>query len=157
MGWRRGALFGAIVGVLLSGLPATWGTGAVAARPGTAGALVIEIEGVRSGEGQLRVAVYDRPERFGKDDGARTAREVPAVVGLNRLVITGLPPGRYAVAAYHDENGNDTFDRSWLGIPEEGYGFSRDAKPGLGPPQFVEAAFELGAEGGVSRFRMVYW
>ena len=52
------------------------------------------------------------------------------------------PYGNYAVSALDDENGNLEMDKT-LGMPKEGYGFSRDAKVGLGPPKFEDCAFEI--------------
>jgi uncharacterized protein (DUF2141 family) len=37
-------------------------------------------------------------------------------------------------------------DTNWLGIPKEGYGFSRDAQGGLGPPLFSAASFPYDGE-----------
>lgn len=53
----------------------------------------------------------------------------------------------YAVAIYHDENSNHHFDRNFLGLPAEGYGFSRNAVPLFAPPRFdaVKIAVHPGA------------
>ena len=59
------------------------------------------------------------------------------------LEFKDLKPGRYALAVYHDENGNGEFDRTWIGLPAEGLGFSNGAWIGLGPPSFEEAAVTL--------------
>ncbi len=61
-------------------------------------------------------------------------------------VFGGLPPGRYAVVAYHDENGNGELDRFLGMIPREGYGVSNIPEPS-GPPQFDQAAFDVPDEG----------
>ena len=37
-----------------------------------------------------------------------------------------MPRGRYAIAVYHDVNGNGRLDRSAIGFPSEPYGFSND-------------------------------
>ena len=37
-----------------------------------------------------------------------------------------IPAGRYAIAVYHDANGNGRLDRSAIGFPQEPYGFSND-------------------------------
>ena len=36
----------------------------------------------------------------------------------------------------------DSLDRDWIGIPSEGFGFSNDAAPSLGPPSYESARFE---------------
>ena len=53
-------------------------------------------------------------------------------------------PGTYAVAVYHDENDNHHFDRTLLGLPAEGYGFSNNVKPLFGLPSFASVTFPVG-------------
>jgi uncharacterized protein (DUF2141 family) len=60
------------------------------------------------------------------------------------VLFPGLPPGKYAVSAYADANGNGRLDRNFLGMPSEQYGFSNNARGRFGPPAFAEAAVELG-------------
>jgi len=50
----------------------------------------------------------------------------PARAGTVEFRIPNVPPGRYAVAVYHDANGNGRLDRSAIGFPQEPYGFSND-------------------------------
>ena len=57
--------------------------------------------------------------------------------------MTDLPAGPYAVAAFHDLNGNGKLDRTALGPPAEPYGFSNDARGNFGPPGFDSAAIDL--------------
>ena len=64
--------------------------------------------------------------------------------GRARVVFEGIPPGGYAVAAYHDENGNGKLDTGFLGIPTEGLASSNDAKGFMGPPSFEKARVEVG-------------
>jgi uncharacterized protein (DUF2141 family) len=44
--------------------------------------------------------------------------------------------------SYNDENMNGKLDTNWLGIPEEGYGFSNDVKALLDAPSFSAASFQ---------------
>ena len=105
--------------------------------------LTITVKGVRSGDGAVFLAVYDSGKSFMKVPQAKTTRRLDAGKGDLKIVIRDLPAGRYAIAAYHDENGNGKLDTNALGIPEEGYGFSNDARGSFGPPQFSEAAFDF--------------
>jgi uncharacterized protein (DUF2141 family) len=57
-------------------------------------------------------------------------------------VIARAATGTYALAFLHDENSNGVLDRDLIGWPQEGFGFSNDASPGLGgPPSFDTASF----------------
>lgn len=49
--------------------------------------------------------------------------------------------GRYAVAVFHDVDGDQKLDTNLLGIPRESVGASNNAKGSLGPPKFRDAAF----------------
>jgi uncharacterized protein (DUF2141 family) len=105
--------------------------------------LTITVKGVRSAEGAVFLAVYDSDKTFMKAPQAKTTRRWNASKGDLKIVIHDLPAGKYAIASYHDENGNGKLDTNALGIPEEGYGFSNDARGMFGPPNFSEAAFEF--------------
>lgn len=117
--------------------------------------LAVEVEGFSSREGLLRIAVFRSAEGWPRDPKKvfRTA-SVPVVLPTTAVVFKGLPPGTYAVSAYHDENGNGELDRSFLGIPLEDYGFSNDARATFGPPDFEEAAFPLPPAGKTIRIRI---
>ncbi len=52
-----------------------------------------------------------------------------------------VPPGTYALAVIHDENMNGKLDTNWMGVPQEGYGFSNKAEAGLSAPSFEAAEF----------------
>ena len=57
--------------------------------------------------------------------------------------VKDLPPGVYAVQAYHDRNDNHKVDRNFLGLPVEAVGFSNDAPVGLSGPSFEAARFNF--------------
>jgi uncharacterized protein (DUF2141 family) len=59
------------------------------------------------------------------------------------LRFENLLPGRYAVAFYHDENHNERHDRNLIGIPIEGFGFTRDPTVVLTPPSFEECTIDV--------------
>lgn len=105
--------------------------------------LTITVKGVRSTDGAVFLAIYDSDTSFMKVPQAKATRRMNASKGDLKIVIHDLPAGNYAIASYHDENGNGKLDTNALGIPEEGYGFSNDARGTLGPPKFLEAAFEF--------------
>jgi uncharacterized protein (DUF2141 family) len=55
-------------------------------------------------------------------------------------------PGYYAVAVYHDENGDHKFNRTLVGLPAEGFGFSNDPSTATGLPAFKSVRFQVGAD-----------
>ncbi len=108
--------------------------------------LVVRIEGVRSADGDIRVAVHRRADGavFPDSAGIVKAAMRPAAKAGD-LVFAGLAPGKYAIAAFHDEDRDGDLDTNLLGIPTEGYGFSNEARGTFGPPGFDAAAFTIKA------------
>jgi uncharacterized protein (DUF2141 family) len=115
----------------------------IAATVASAADLTITIKNVRSSDGDVYLAVYDSEASFMKLQLAKATRKSSASKGEMKFVIHDLPAGKYAVSSYHDENGNGKLDTNPLGIPTEGYGFSKDARGTFGPPEFVHAAFDF--------------
>ena len=105
--------------------------------------ITIVVDKLRSARGTVRVALWAGAEGFTDADAAIVKADQPAQSGEVRFTFPGLAPGRYAVASYHDENGNGEFDQTWIGLPDEGLGFSNGAWIGLGPPSFEEARVEI--------------
>jgi uncharacterized protein (DUF2141 family) len=136
---------------LVAFLIAAWAFSARAAE------LAVEVRDVRSDRGEVRVGLFDTPATFATDAGKIAEIVLTPVGGVARGAFANLAPGTYALAAYHDENGNRSFDKGLFGWPLEGYGFSNDAPVFLGAPPFARAAFPVADEGARVVFRMVYW
>lgn len=119
--------------------------GAAAPAPPRADVTVVA-KNLRNDHGVVRACLTNQAERFPTcDDPSKSFKVVGEAAGTVTLVFRDVPPGRYAVALLHDENGNGKADRAAMMIPREGFGFSRDAKVRFGPPRFGEAAFDVAA------------
>lgn len=105
--------------------------------------LEIDVAGLRSAKGMIRVCLTADPKNFPGcvDDKNAITRSVPATE--RSLRFDGLAPGTYAASLIHDENSNARLD-TLMGIPREGFGFSRNPRIGFGPPRFSAAEFTLG-------------
>ncbi|PKO49267.1 MAG: hypothetical protein CVU31_00690 [Betaproteobacteria bacterium HGW-Betaproteobacteria-4] len=104
--------------------------------------LVVNLLGVRDATGNLRASLYREPDSFRKEDKAVKVATLPAAKGNARFVFTGLPAGRYAVMAYHDDNMDQKLNLRFGMFPTEGYGLSNNPKV-IGPPKFSDSAFDL--------------
>lgn len=102
--------------------------------------LSIEVKGVKNSEGKISVAVYNESKGFLKFDRVYKTDTTKAKKGTTNLKIENLPVGEYALAIFHDENGNDELDTNWLGIPKEDIGFSNARMKTFGPPSFKECS-----------------
>lgn len=115
-----------------------------AANASEASSILVEIDGLRSNRGQIMACMTANPKTFPdcqKDPHARHLT-VPAANG-ETVQFRDVPQGRYAIALFHDENGNGRMDKMMM-LPREGFGFSRDAPLQFGPPRFGAASFQVG-------------
>lgn len=117
--------------------------------------LEVEVTGLRSAKGVIRLCVTTDAKDFPdcRDGAHAIKRSFPA--SAPRIRIEGLAHGSYAIAVIHDENANSKLD-TFVGIPREGFGFSRNPRIGFGPPRFAAAAFAIGADGAAQQIKMRY-
>ncbi len=105
--------------------------------------IAIDVLDVPSSKGKISVAVYNSKEGFLKFDKVFKCDSIIAEKGITHIAIKDLPEGEYALAIFHDENGNDKLDTNWLGIPKEKVAFSNAKMKTFGPPPFKECVFKV--------------
>jgi len=121
---------------------------ALPAQAALASKITVTIDGLHSDKGQVTVGLYSRAEGFPDGDYADKWIRVPALTTPITVVFDDLRPGRYAVGAYHDENGNGKLDTNFIGWPEEGYALSNDIRLSiLHRPHFAESSFLVEGDG----------
>jgi uncharacterized protein (DUF2141 family) len=105
--------------------------------------VTVEIVGLRDTKGMLRACLTTSAATFPdcNKDPQSLRLSVPAADGPV-VVFRHVAPGTYAVSLFHDENANNRMDTR-MGVPVEGYGFSRDAAVMFGPPKFDAAKFAV--------------
>ena len=131
----RGKLIPALVLATLATLPlAAWSAD-----------LDLKVDNVKGAGGDLRVGVYASADDYRKTP----VKEIKAAADGSPVAIhiSGLAPGDYAIALYHDRNRNEKLDTNLLGIPTEPYGFSGSARNLMGPATWEQAKFSVAAEG----------
>jgi uncharacterized protein (DUF2141 family) len=104
--------------------------------------LEVDVSGLRDTRGAIRACLTRSPSHFPdcKSDPAALMQTAPA--GARRITFRGVPPGEYALAIFHDANANRKLD-TFMGIPREGFGFSRNPTIRFGPPRFDKVNFQL--------------
>jgi uncharacterized protein (DUF2141 family) len=120
-----------------------------------AGTLIVDVTNVRNTQGRVHVDIC-REANFLKDDCPYEGF-APARPGKVVVIVTHLPPGRYAAQVHHDENLNNRVDRGIFGIPKEGIGFSNDAPIRLSPPRWPDAVFDYKGGAQVIHVKMRYF
>ena len=151
-----------VVGKALLTLGAIGASLAIPAAPALSQAsgtsVTITVTEMRNTKGVVMACMTADPERFPRcRDDEHSHRATISADGEIVLHFDNVLPGTYAIALLHDENENGRSDRALSMIPREGYGFSRDAKVRFGPPDFEDAAFEVGASDIRHTIRMRYW
>ncbi len=109
--------------------------------------VIVEIEGLRSDRGEVHGALFASARGWTEEGREVSACHARIRAHRATCVLQDIVPGDYAFAFFHDENSNVRMDRDFFGWPQEGYGFSNDAAPGLGPPSFESARFHQVARG----------
>lgn len=112
---------------------------------GPAPAVRVNVSGIQSASGKVRVQLY----RGTKEDWLQSGRwlyriEVPAKAGSMSFCLPAPAAGSYGVAVRHDANGNGKTD-----IRSDGGGMSNNPSINvfnLGKPSHTKTAFSLGNE-----------
>lgn len=117
--------------------------------------LEITVHNVANNRGRVLVAICTEATFLG-DQCPYTGAE-PAVAGTTTVIVRDISPGTYAIQAFHDENENLDLDRTLLGFPKEGVGFSNDAPIRFGPPRFRDAAVPVTAPTQRTAFSLRYF
>jgi len=118
--------------------------------------LTVVVTGATPIKGEVAVTVYpDNPRRFLTAKGKLGRQRVEAAEPSSACF--WLPAaGYYAVAVYHDANADRDFNRSLIGLPTEGFGFSNDAPTKVGLPPFSAVRFKVDGPETTIRVKMRY-
>jgi uncharacterized protein (DUF2141 family) len=108
--------------------------------------LHVIVEGVKEAKGLMTATLYgDDPAKFLKSKGELKVWREPAKAPATDMCLWLPGPGTYAVAIYHDNKSAMRFTKGALGMPNQGYGFSRNPRIFLGPPGLKSASFQAAA------------
>lgn len=103
--------------------------------------LVVTVDGIIKQEGEILIALFDSEENFlGKRLGGGSK---PVDGSSITFTFNGLKEGTYAISIFHDINSNKELDSNFMGIPNEPYAFSNNAKGMFGPPKYEDCKFEV--------------
>lgn len=105
--------------------------------------LKVSFEDMRNDSGKILFLIFKSENGFPDDpDKSIYQGELTVSEARNGLSIK-LDDGDYAMTLIHDENDNGELDKSFLGVPTEGFGFSNNPQILFGPPSFEKASFKL--------------
>lgn len=109
--------------------------------------LQVTIEKTDSDDGKILVLVFKDPAGF-PDQIENSFKQLTLKPknGKSEFLLHDLPAGKYAITVLHDADENGEMTTSFVGIPQEKYGFSNNPKIYLGPPSFDKSAVQIGSE-----------
>lgn len=109
------------------------------------GSIRVVVTDMESTGGMVGVALFTSDKGF-PDKPEKAMRSTVRRAGSDQceFIFEGVPCGTYAVSVLHDENGNGKMDKTFIGIPKEGFGVSNNPRIKYGPPSFDDARFDLG-------------
>lgn len=112
------------------------------AASGLNGNLSVEIDGLKSKQGEVCFTIFSRSKGFPSNQNNAVQKQCTKIQDIPLTVtFQNLKAGSYAVAVYHDKNGDRTLNTNILGIPIEAFGFSRNPEVKTSAPKFSDAAF----------------
>ena len=119
--------------------------------------LNVVAQGLRNGNGLLAITIYaDNPSKFLVRHGSLYVARVAATQGTTQACVFLPRTGVYALALYHDENADRKFDRTGIGFPAEGFGFSNNPATVAGLPSFRSVRLNVPRTGLTTRIQMKY-
>lgn len=105
--------------------------------------LTVKVTGIRNSDGYFMVSLWDKPDGFPDDQFTKELIYKEVKSPTFSFTIKGLPYGNYALAALHDENKDGEMEYNWVGMPKEGFAFSRNYNVTLRAPKWEESVFKL--------------
>ncbi|XOV66076.1 MAG: DUF2141 domain-containing protein [Fluviicola sp.] len=105
--------------------------------------LTVEITHIKNKKGRVEIGLYNSYKNFPKVGKQYKKARVKPEGNTLKYKFTGLKSGKYALAIYHDENGDKKCNKNIIGIPTEAYAFSRNFRPSLSAPSFSDCSISL--------------
>lgn len=105
--------------------------------------LEIRFEGIETPAGRIMLTLFDSEAAHdsGGDPVRAAAVEISDTTALAQF--SGLAPGRYAVRAFHDIDGDGKMGTNPFGRPTEPFAFSNNAQPQGAPPRWEATNFAV--------------
>jgi uncharacterized protein (DUF2141 family) len=117
--------------------------------------LAITITGIKSKEGNMQIGLYNKKESFPLVDGQYRLFYFELKGFSGTYIMRDLPKGEYAVAIFHDRNSDTICNTNFLGIPKEGFGFSKNIKPRFSAPTFNDCHIDLNSNMSIT-IKLIY-
>ena len=102
----------------------------------------VRVSNISQATGNVEITLFDSAESFLNEVYLQQSGMADEE-GRFEVEFSGLPDGEYAVVVVHDANDNGKLDNGFLGFGGESYGYSNNAKPWFGRPDFEDVKFTV--------------
>ena len=110
--------------------------------------VTLQVTNIRNSEGVLKVAIFHDDDSFQDEQVGDFILLDKSEAKNGTLTKTiELPVGECGLSSLDDENENSKMDYSWIGVPQEGYGFSDFEHTGWSKPHYEDFKIEILPEG----------
>jgi uncharacterized protein (DUF2141 family) len=116
-----------------------------ATRAAETASLTVTFSGIKATTGAIMFTVVNSEAAYGDKAPPTAQAMLPVSTSSTSKVLSGLAPGRYAIKAFHDVNGDGKMGANPFGIPTEPFAFSNNAVGNMGPAKWADASFEVKA------------
>ncbi|HXU93241.1 MAG TPA: DUF2141 domain-containing protein [Gallionella sp.] len=107
--------------------------------------LVVHVDHVANDRGFVCVAIHRTESGYLDGDDAKAFRLGKIAAHAPEVTLRfELPAGKYAIKAFHDENGDGKLNRNFFGAPTEPYGISNNVRARFSLPPFQDAQLTAG-------------
>ncbi len=116
--------------------------------------LTVRFTGIATPTGAIMLSLFSSEADFDAGGKPIASMMAPVTGDTAEAVFPGLVPGRYAVKAFHDVDGDGKMATTPFGMPLEPYAFSNDAVGEAGPAKWAAANFAVGAGAAVHSIKI---
>ncbi|HLO82475.1 MAG TPA: DUF2141 domain-containing protein [Chitinophagaceae bacterium] len=106
------------------------------------GDIKVRVTQVNTKKGEVMLALFGSPKGFPYETSYAIQKiKGNTLNGVLELSFSHIPPGTYAIALFHDTNGDGKLNTNFMGIPKEGYGVSNNTYNTFSAPGYKESSF----------------
>lgn len=109
------------------------------------GDLTVTFQNLKAKTGAILLSVTASEDAYADKAPATAQAAIPVSGDTASTTFKDLAPGRYAIKAFHDVNGDGKMGANPFGMPTEPFAFSNNAHGNMGPATWADAGFEVKA------------
>jgi uncharacterized protein (DUF2141 family) len=117
----------------------------------------IHVTGIRSTKGQIILKIFRDQASFDKEQASKTMTFDKKGVKNGEVTLPlDLAAGTYGITLLDDENGDGKLEKSFVGMPKEGFGFSNFFLEKLKKPAYEEFKTQIKSEDNKVQIKVKY-